>query len=158
KSGYKGVGPVCWQSCPDGYRDDGAFCRKDVDIYGKGCCCVFGNCCNNCKAGYKDDGCTCRRDAHIFAKQSYGRGVGKAIDIGAKIREGFERAMLALADSLLKTIEPLLKDQIDDAIAKATQALGFNQDDAIQIVEPSGKIREDVLHRVVIDKLIHNHV
>ena len=31
----KGVGPVCWQSCPDGWRDDGAFCAKP-EAYGRG--------------------------------------------------------------------------------------------------------------------------
>jgi hypothetical protein len=35
KSGYLGVGPVCWQSCPDKFRDDGAFCFKP-DSYGRG--------------------------------------------------------------------------------------------------------------------------
>ena len=41
KGGFKGAGPVCWQVCPGGYHDDGATCRKDVDIktkrhYGRG--------------------------------------------------------------------------------------------------------------------------
>jgi len=42
RSGYRGVGPVCWQSCPgptEGpgklYRDDGAFCKKK-QYYGRG--------------------------------------------------------------------------------------------------------------------------
>src|SRR5262252_3026812 len=33
RAGYKGVGPVCWQSCPDKFRDDGAFCAKP-EAYG----------------------------------------------------------------------------------------------------------------------------
>ena len=36
QSGYTGVGPVCWEmSCPEGYADDGATCRKDAHIIGK---------------------------------------------------------------------------------------------------------------------------
>jgi hypothetical protein len=34
-AGYSGVGPVCWQSCPSGFRDDGAFCAKPSS-YGRG--------------------------------------------------------------------------------------------------------------------------
>ncbi len=41
RDGYHGVGPVCWASCPAGYKDDGATCRIDADIvarpsYGRG--------------------------------------------------------------------------------------------------------------------------
>jgi hypothetical protein len=35
RDGYKGVGPVCWQSCPSAFRDDGAFCAKPQP-YGRG--------------------------------------------------------------------------------------------------------------------------
>lgn len=36
KAGYKMVAGVCWQdSCPDGFRDDGAFCAKPA-AYGRG--------------------------------------------------------------------------------------------------------------------------
>ena len=35
QSGYHGVGPVCWQGCPSGFRDDGAYCAKP-DAYGRG--------------------------------------------------------------------------------------------------------------------------
>jgi hypothetical protein len=35
QDGYKGVGPVCWQSCPPEFRDDGAFCAKPRP-YGRG--------------------------------------------------------------------------------------------------------------------------
>ncbi len=34
KSGYKGVGPVCWTTCPSGYCDDGAFCAKPACGHG----------------------------------------------------------------------------------------------------------------------------
>jgi hypothetical protein len=34
-SGFYGVGPVCWQDCPESYRDDGAFCYKPPS-YGRG--------------------------------------------------------------------------------------------------------------------------
>ena len=35
KPGWKGVGPVCWQSCPSDFRDDGAYCFKPKS-YGRG--------------------------------------------------------------------------------------------------------------------------
>ena len=35
RSGYHGVGPVCWQSCGGFGRDDGAFCAKPSS-YGRG--------------------------------------------------------------------------------------------------------------------------
>lgn len=35
KKGWKGVGPVCWQPCPAGFRDDGMYCFKPKP-YGRG--------------------------------------------------------------------------------------------------------------------------
>lgn len=35
RQGWKGVGPVCWQRCPSGFRDDGAYCFKP-EAYGRG--------------------------------------------------------------------------------------------------------------------------
>ncbi len=35
KTGYKGVGPVCWGSCPKDYVNDGATCRKRGKIIAK---------------------------------------------------------------------------------------------------------------------------
>lgn len=35
RDGYYAVGPVCWQSCPGGFRDDGAYCAKPAE-YGRG--------------------------------------------------------------------------------------------------------------------------
>lgn len=35
KSGYTGLAFVCWQDCPKGFRDDGAFCAKPAP-YGRG--------------------------------------------------------------------------------------------------------------------------
>lgn len=36
RAGFKGIGPVCWQSsCPAKFRDDGAFCAKH-EAYGRG--------------------------------------------------------------------------------------------------------------------------
>ncbi|KAG2439122.1 hypothetical protein HXX76_004490 [Chlamydomonas incerta] len=81
RDGYKSNGlTMCIQrDCPDGYRNDPLSCWRDVNIYGKGCCCVriFGHksCCG-CRDGYKDDGCTCRRDADLKWKDTYDRGVG----------------------------------------------------------------------------------
>ncbi|MHC4837040.1 MAG: hypothetical protein ACYTF3_02470 [Planctomycetota bacterium] len=77
---------MCWQNCPAGYTDDGAFCRRDVVIINADnsncpwydvCGLTLAPGCSTCPAGYQNDGCTCRIDAHIFAKASYGRGVGQ---------------------------------------------------------------------------------
>ncbi|WP_375744444.1 metallophosphoesterase [Corallococcus interemptor] len=95
KEDFTGVGPVCWADCPDGYKDDGALCRKAAiiipkDSYGRGAGSVFGCgdnqeqdgglcypkcksgyngvgpvCWQKCPDGYKDDGALCRRDAKI---------------------------------------------------------------------------------------------
>lgn len=35
KTGYSGVGPVCWEQCDADEIDDGAFCRKTADTYAK---------------------------------------------------------------------------------------------------------------------------
>src|SRR5690348_7701164 len=59
KSGYTGVGPVCWQTCPGEYIDGGVFCYVLADTYGKGCCCTVFGCCGGCKDDYTDFGCTC---------------------------------------------------------------------------------------------------
>jgi hypothetical protein len=75
KSGYKGVGPVCWGKCETGAHDDGATCRKDVDIikkssYGRGVgtapkSCGTGKdydaglCYADCKSGYHGVGPVC---------------------------------------------------------------------------------------------------
>jgi hypothetical protein len=32
---YKPVGPICWEKCKEGYKDDGLTCRRDVHIIGK---------------------------------------------------------------------------------------------------------------------------
>ena len=38
RSGYRGVGPVCWEHpCRDSYKDHGAICWRDTHIYGNGC-------------------------------------------------------------------------------------------------------------------------
>jgi len=50
KPGFSGVGPVCWGACPPDHHNDGATCRKDVQIvakasYGRGVGTVpSGNC------------------------------------------------------------------------------------------------------------------
>ena len=35
RPGFTGVGFVCWEDCPSGFRDDGAFCAKPA-AYGRG--------------------------------------------------------------------------------------------------------------------------
>ena len=75
KDGYNGRGPVCWQYCPSGYKNDGATCRRKGDIfakksYGRGAgkplsSCPSGKeksgalCYKKCKAGYKGVGPVC---------------------------------------------------------------------------------------------------
>jgi C1A family cysteine protease len=100
RSGFTGVGPVCWKPCPEGYRDDGATCRKDAVVraktsYGRGAggplTCAPGEeqngglcypacrdgfrgvgpvCWGTCPSGYHDDGATCRRDAHVVGSDN----------------------------------------------------------------------------------------
>lgn len=86
RDGFDGVGPVCWRRCPPGMHDDGAFCRRDVQIISANnsscpwydlCGLTFARGCSTCPTGFMNDGCTCRIDAWIFAKESYGRGVGR---------------------------------------------------------------------------------
>lgn len=36
KAGFSAVGPVCWQDCPSGFRDDGAFCAKPAPYTRRG--------------------------------------------------------------------------------------------------------------------------
>jgi hypothetical protein len=38
RSGYYGVGPVCWAYCGSGYTDIGALCHRGTHDYGKSCC------------------------------------------------------------------------------------------------------------------------
>jgi hypothetical protein len=91
REGYEGVGPVCWQKCPQGYDSDGLLCRRNASIvsannsdcpwYDK-CGLVSAKGCSKCPEGYTNDGCTCRRDVHIFAKDSYTRGAGEVLGCG----------------------------------------------------------------------------
>jgi hypothetical protein len=85
RDGFDGVGPVCWRRCPPGMHDDGAFCRRDVQLVGanNSRCPWYDICgltlepgCSTCPTGFQNDGCICRIDAWIFAKESYARGVG----------------------------------------------------------------------------------
>ena len=96
RSGYYGVGPVCWQSCGGFGRDDGAFCAKPAP-YGRGA----GNvpscrddedkngalCYPKCRSGYYGVGPVCwkgcagfgRDDGAFCAKPGpYGRGAGRS--------------------------------------------------------------------------------
>jgi hypothetical protein len=90
------VGPVCWSRCASGYTDIGALCHRNAHSYGKSCCywgkkgcskkkwgvCYkwhWGNInCGGCNSGYSDTGCTCFRPLSSIAKNTYGRGAGKA--------------------------------------------------------------------------------
>lgn len=99
RENYTGVGPVCWQDCVSGFRDDGAYCFKPAP-YGRkaytsqsSCeaesgksCQIWGllwypkcgehfhnvGCCvcsPDCPEGMTDIGISCQKD-------SYGRGAG----------------------------------------------------------------------------------
>merc|ERR1712146_726069 len=100
RSGYYGVGPVCWKSCPSDMHDGGVFCSKHTYVphtravlpwshchhderhYGFECIakCRAGYkaynavalyyCAQTCPSGFTDAGLTC-------TKHSYGRGAGK---------------------------------------------------------------------------------
>jgi hypothetical protein len=114
---YTGVGPVCWQNCPAGFSDNGAFCAKPNNSYGRGAGYVAWdqNKCNNenpqgceengliwypkCKPGFHAVGCcTCSPDCPSnmtdigvsCQKQSYGRGAGGVLGCAT----GLERSGL----------------------------------------------------------------
>jgi hypothetical protein len=113
EAGYSGVGPVCWQQCPDNLRDDGAFCAKP-EPYGRGvgyvlwdrskCESEHGACEQNgalwypvCQTGYHNVGCCiCSPDCPegmtdvgvSCTKQSYGRTAGVPLHACS---EGYER-------------------------------------------------------------------
>jgi len=82
ESNYTGLGPVCWEDCPPGFKDIGALCTLPVDIYFDCpwydiCGLTFAKGCRKpCKPGYHNDGCSCRRPTQTHAKKSYGRGFG----------------------------------------------------------------------------------
>jgi len=61
-SSHYGSGPVCWQRCPAGYIDDGAFCRRPFPLhifaknsYGRGA----GGPLNSCAPGLELNGSLC---------------------------------------------------------------------------------------------------
>lgn len=106
KSGYDGVGPVCWQGCPGGYVDTGAFCHinKPLTKKGKWECVkrVFGICIMkalDCPGGYVNAGLFCALKTPPvppgykglsgldIIKDSYGRGVGAPMDCAAGKQE-----------------------------------------------------------------------
>lgn len=37
ETGYRGLGPICWENCKNNYIDDGVFCRQPIplQIYSK---------------------------------------------------------------------------------------------------------------------------
>jgi len=69
-TGYTGIGPVCWKvGCESGYRDDGAFCTRDIYTYAKNCTtntrdkCWGAKVYDGCPGGYRTEPVTCFRDA-----------------------------------------------------------------------------------------------
>ncbi|MFO0642099.1 MAG: hypothetical protein U0183_22935 [Polyangiaceae bacterium] len=88
--GYVGVGPVCWESCPEGFHDDGLTCRKDVQFAWADTsqCSWLDKCgalsaCTRCPPGFANDGCVCHVNPEVFFKKSYGRGVGSTMSCDA---------------------------------------------------------------------------
>lgn len=108
RENYTGVGPVCWQNCINGFRDDGAFCFKGSP-YGRGAGYTLSNkdkcerenhtTCERwgllyypkCREGYRNIACCIcspecppgMTDIGIScAKDSYGRGAGKPLGCG----------------------------------------------------------------------------
>ncbi|MEO8552339.1 MAG: hypothetical protein ABI678_20320, partial [Kofleriaceae bacterium] len=77
-AGFSGVGPVCWGTCPPDHHNDGATCRKDVQIvakpsYGRGVGTVLtsscgakqldaGLCYTPCPSGFRGVGPVCWQD------------------------------------------------------------------------------------------------
>jgi len=83
KANFTGVGPVCWQDCPEGYTDTGAFCQPNSQWGDNSNCPWYDKCglieakgCVICPQGMDASGCLCVTPGSTFAKQSYGRGVG----------------------------------------------------------------------------------
>ena len=104
KENYTGVGPVCWEDCPNSFRDDGMFCYKPksygrgAGYTGKSLCEKHegeGNCEKNgllwypkCHDSFHNVGCcvcspNCPSDMKDIGisctKNSYGRTVGKPL-------------------------------------------------------------------------------
>lgn len=81
RSGYNGVGPVCWQNCPGGFRDDGAFCAKPA-AYGRG-------------GGYPWKGGDGLNDKGMFKRCEADHGSGRCEKDGAivypKCKPGFKK-------------------------------------------------------------------
>ena len=121
---YTGVGPVCWQNCPTGFRDDGAYCGKPA-AYGRGAGYVAweGSKCNSenpqgceeygwlwypkCKPNFHAAGCCiCSPDCPSnmtdigvsCQKRNYGRGAGGVLGCA----KGLERSGLLCYSSCPK--------------------------------------------------------
>lgn len=70
-TGWVGVGPMCWEQCRAGYRDDGATCRREgVDISrercvkdnAQGCDQIAATFYPKCRTGYHAAGLLCIQD------------------------------------------------------------------------------------------------
>ena len=97
RPGYKEVAGVCWGGCPSGYRDDGAFCTRDLKcntkwdkckdrrkIAGRRTC--FGGLVTRCTP--PDSKTKASYVPHTYPKQSYGRGAGQIpLNISMKPRK-----------------------------------------------------------------------
>lgn len=128
---FYGVGPVCWQNCPNNYRDDGAFCYKPPS-YGRGAGYTSeGSCLNENKQGCEKNGllwypkcqegfhavgcCVCSPDCLkdqtdigiSCAKQSYGRGAGSPLTCTDKSEEYYAGVCYSPCSNTFNGIGPV---------------------------------------------------
>ena len=133
KENFTGVGPVCWENCPDVFHDDGAFCRKPT-AYGRGVGYALWNkqkCLNENQEGCEKWGLLyypkCKSNYHNFlccicspdcpsdmvdigvscAKNSYGRGAGIPLQCDHKVEEYDTGLCYNNCDNGLKGIGPV---------------------------------------------------
>jgi hypothetical protein len=113
---------VCWQNCPGGFRDDGAFCAKPgpygrgagYALWDEGKCRRQNGACEKsgliwypkCRAGFHPVGCcVCSPDCVngmkdigvSCAKGSYGRGVGEALKSAQDLLAAFNNPVTTIA-------------------------------------------------------------
>ena len=98
KDDYKGVGPVCWERCPSGWKDHPATCYKNLlkikvkKSYGRGVGTIptgcndekendAGLCYKPCKDGYKGVGPVCWKSCSGYAPVNCGAACGSSSQV-----------------------------------------------------------------------------
>lgn len=152
--GYKGVGPVCWQICPVGYVDTGAFCSpKGIDFfrkltfakktYGRGAGTPMkcanqleldgGLCYEMCNSGYRGVGPVCWKNC----QGAYG------VDCGAFCSVNLSKCTLTLTEmgmtafDMLFQLSKLNPTTLLNTIKNAEKSLGFKLCDNINYTDNS---------------------